>query len=147
MLSGTGTVLFLGAGLVIGLVALVLAVVRLDGHREREIYARAARRFRIINLIQGGTIAAAVVAGNLTDHRAWIPGLIAIIVGVHFLPLARPFERPEYRWIAAGLVATGLVGCVLALAGLHVAAVLPVVGLTCTVILWGSVGCLVLRAR
>jgi hypothetical protein len=42
----------------------------------------------------------------------WIPVAVALIVGVHFLPLAYIFEVPLYYW-TGGLSVLGVLGCLL----------------------------------
>ena len=55
---------------------------------------------------------------------------------MHVLPLARLFDAPEYRWVAALMIATGLAGGLMAGGG---SAELRMVSLACAVVLWGSV--------
>ena len=42
----------------------------------------------------------------------WIPIAVALIVGVHFLPLAHVFEVPLYYWTGA-LSTLGVIACLL----------------------------------
>lgn len=49
-----------------------------------------------------GSLAALTVAG-LLGRPEWDPALVALAVGLHFLPLARAFHRPLYYFTAAGL--------------------------------------------
>lgn len=56
------------------------------------------RRFSLIFMIEFGLIAA---AANLLSHFGrldWIVPAVGIIVGAHFLPLARVFDYPVYNW-------------------------------------------------
>ena len=73
----------------------------------------------------------------------WIPIVVAVIVGLHFLPLARVFEVPLYYWTGAlsvlGMLACSLIpdpGTRLLSAGLVMAA-----------ILWATALLLLLRAH
>ncbi len=40
----------------------------------------------------------------------WIPIAVAVIVGLHFIPLARVFEVPLYYWTGV-LSVLGMLGC------------------------------------
>ncbi|MEU9480704.1 hypothetical protein [Streptomyces sp. NPDC048191] len=145
-LGGTVGVAVAVAGPVLGAVFFRLAARRLPGHGEQELYASAAGRFRTTNLVQAGAIAAVIALGNVTGERGWIPGLIAVVVGLHFLPLAGPFARPEYRWVGGLMAALGAAGCGLAVAGAPVSRVLAVVGLGSAAVLWASVVWLLVTA-
>ncbi|WP_433544194.1 hypothetical protein ACQPZG_03115 (plasmid) [Streptomyces sp. CA-294286] len=126
------------AGAVAAVSLLVLAARRLDGTGGREAYERGARTFMWSNVGQGAGIAVVVVVGNLTGASSWIPALIAVVVGVHFFPLARPFGRPEYRWTGALLLCVGAVCCAVALAGAPQSTVQTAAGLGCAGVLWAT---------
>lgn len=127
------------AGVAIGVTLIAVVWRRLSAEGEQARFERNARAFTVVNIGQGVGIALVIVVANVLDAAAWIPALIAIVVGVHFLPLARLFAAPEYRWVAALLIATGLAGGLMAGAGSADDTVLRVVGLACAVVLWGSV--------
>ena len=129
----------LALGVVIGLTLAVNAARRLSAHGEQERFERNARQFAMINVIQALGIAATIVVADRIGATAWIPAVIAIAVGVHFLPLARLFAAPEYRWTGALMIGVGVVGAALALAGVAASVVLTVVGLSTAVTLWASV--------
>jgi hypothetical protein len=68
--------------------------------------------FGIIFGVKAGLIA---LCSTLLARRGlglWIPIAIAIIVGVHFLPLARVFEVRLYYWTGS-LSVLGVLGCLL----------------------------------
>jgi hypothetical protein len=67
-----------------------------------------------------------------------VPTVVGLVVGVHFVPLARLFDQPEYRVTAAGLVGGGVLGlAALALgAGPETSRVL--VGSVAAVTLWAT---------
>ena len=73
----------------------------------------------------------------------WIEIAIAIIVGLHFIPLARVFEAPVYYWTGVLCVA-GMLGCSLIRAadtrGLCA-------GLTMAAVFWLTAVVLLLQAR
>lgn len=139
ILSGSARIPVLAAGIVAAVVLFVLAVRRLDARGELEAYERAAGRFRTVNIIQGLLIGATAVLANVFHVQPWIPGAVAIIVGLHFLPLAGLFGRPEYRWIGVLMAVVGVAGCAIAFGGGSVTGVLSPVGMACTLVLWGSV--------
>lgn len=123
-------------GLVAGGALFTLALRRLNGVGEREMYERGARRFRVVNLTQVAAIVAVIVGANRAGAPAWIPGLIAVVVGAHFLPLAPLFRMPVYRWTGGLLIGAGLAGCGIALAGGAAGTTRAVVCLACAAVLW-----------
>jgi hypothetical protein len=73
----------------------------------------------------------------------WIPVAAAVIVGLHFIPLARVFEVPLYYW--TGLFSVlGVLGCSLIRdAGMRLLGT----GLTMAAVLWLTAVLLLLQAR
>lgn len=73
----------------------------------------------------------------------WIPVAAAVIVGLHFIPLARVFEVPLYYW--TGLLSVlGVLGCSLIRdAGMRLLGT----GLTMAAVLWLTAVLLLLQAR
>jgi hypothetical protein len=59
-----------------------------------QLQAERARVFRQVNLIQWLTVAAFIVVLNVIGHTEWITASIILVVGLHFLPLARLFRSP-----------------------------------------------------
>lgn len=104
---------------------------------------RIAIRFNIIFAAEGAAIAIAVAVCNAAGRTALIPIVTALIVGIHFFPLASLFRVKFYHL-------TGALLCLLALATLlflpaeaklgaaHINAYMSVVGLGNAVILWGT---------
>lgn len=137
-LEGATRVAVLALGLVFAAALLVVAVRTLGTAGEREAYERAYRTLVWSNLAQGLGIAVVIVLGNITGQQGWIPALIALVVGAHFFPLSRAFGHPEYRGTGALLIAVGVVGCVTAVAGGSVSAVLTLVGLCSAAVLWAT---------
>jgi hypothetical protein len=66
-----------------------------------------------------------------------IPPLIAVVVGLHFLPLAAVFEQPRLRIPAALLIASGAAGMTVWLTNGPDETVRLVVGLISALSLWG----------
>jgi hypothetical protein len=93
---------------------------------------RIGQRFGRINAVQWGSIIAAIIALNVIHRTGFIAPAIAVIVGIHFLPLAALFRQPSYY-------ATGTLGCIIGAIGFLMAddaARLSVVGLSFGLLLW-----------
>jgi hypothetical protein len=91
-----------------------------------------ARHFYIIFGVELAAIFLAVVVLKALSYPDYILCGIAIIVGVHFFPLAALFRAPVYY-------GTGLVGCAIGLAGFLVADAdlrQKIVGLSFGLLLW-----------
>jgi hypothetical protein len=104
---------------------------------------RAGGVFGIIFGLEGGLIA--LVSTLLGRWRLgdWIPVAVALIVGVHFLPLASVFEMPLYYW-TGGLSILGVLGCL----RIHeVGPRLLCVGLVMGAVLWATTLLLLVRTR
>lgn len=138
VLDGSARTAALVAGAVLAATLLVLAARRLDGTGGREAYERSARTFKWSNVGQGVGIAVVIAVGNITGGYSWIPALIAIVVGAHFFPLARPFGRLEYRWTGSLLIVVGVAGCAMALSGASESGVQTVAGLGSATVLWAT---------
>ena len=63
-------------------------------------------------------IVAAIVIANAIDRPHLIPGAVAVLVGLHFIPLGRMFHRPSYQVVALGMAVIGLATIVLILLGI-----------------------------
>lgn len=99
--------------------------------------------FNMVFIAEGLLIGIAIAICNLINKTDLIPGVIAIIVGIHFLPLASLFQIKVYY-------ATGVLLCLLALitwlivpdtvmVGEHqILAPLSLLGFGCALILWAT---------
>ncbi|MGB6687438.1 MAG: hypothetical protein WBE76_06315 [Terracidiphilus sp.] len=104
---------------------------------------RAGILFGIIFGAEGGLIALCATLLARMGLDIWIPIAVAIIVGLHFLPLARVFEVPLYYWTGA-LSVLGMLGCSLIRdAGTRVLCA----GLVMGAVLWLTAAVLLLQAR
>ena len=132
-------------------VLLALCVMRLRGSRnilsiDDPVAAakgkRAGMLFGIIFGLEGGLI---WLCATLLAHvglSIWIPIAVAVIVGLHFIPLARVFEVPLYYWTGV-LSVLGMLGCSLIRdAGTR----LLCAGLIMAVVLWMTALLLLLQA-
>lgn len=109
-----------------------------DGARHLK---RIGFLFNMVFIAEGLLIGIAIAICNLINQTDLIPGVIAIIVGIHFLPLASLFQIKVYY-------ATGVLLCLLALitwlivpdivmVGEHqILAPLSLLGFGCALILW-----------
>ncbi|MCY9006870.1 DUF7010 family protein [Peribacillus frigoritolerans] len=109
-----------------------------DGARRLK---RIGFLFNMVFIAEGLLIGVAIAICNLINQTDLIPGVIAIIVGIHFLPLASLFQIKVYY-------ATGVLLCLLALitwlnvpdtvmVGEHqILAPLSLLGFGCSLILW-----------
>ncbi|MFI6119584.1 hypothetical protein ACIBCU_06990 [Streptomyces sp. NPDC051064] len=96
-----------------------------------------ARSVGIVNVVEIAAIFAVIAACNATGHPAFIPPAIALVVGLHFVPLARLYDQWQYKGTAALLSAVAVLGFALIAAGLD-GSVRAVVGLGSAVTLWAS---------
>ena len=128
------------AGCVAAIALLALCVLRLMAVRNIPSFddpvaaAKGKRAGMFFGIIFGGEGVLIWLCAVLLAHlglSTWIPIAVAVIVGLHFIPLARVFEVPLYYWTGAltvlGMLACSLIGnsgTRLLCAGLLMAAVL-----------------------
>jgi hypothetical protein len=136
-LSGWAVTAVLAVSVPTTLVAVVLAA-RVPPEDAGEPVARDwRRRYNRIGAVQGVLVAATVVGCVVAQRPEFIAALVCLVVGLHFLPLARILAEPRY-------VRTGLALCVVGLGGLGLGlAVEPAqanvsVGLAAALTLWAS---------
>jgi hypothetical protein len=72
---------------------------------ERSIVDARRRVFRRVNITQWVTIVAANVGLNAVGRGEWIAPAVILIVGVHFIPLARLFHARRHYVTGAALIA------------------------------------------
>ncbi len=100
--------------------------------------ANWARGVGLVNAAEAVAIAAVIAATAGSGHVRALPAAVALVVGLHFFPLARLYDQRQYRWTGALLSAVALVGLVLTAAGLPGETLRIVVGLGCALVLWGT---------
>jgi hypothetical protein len=140
------------AGSVATIVLLALCVMRLKPLRNiPSIHdpvaaakgKRAGMLFGIIFGTESGLIWLCATLLARLGLSIWIPIAVAVIVGLHFIPLARVFEVPLYYW-AGVLCVLGMLGCSLIRdAGTR----LLCAGLIMAAVLWLTAVLLLLQAR
>jgi hypothetical protein len=70
---------------------------------------RRDRTFNRINIVQWVVCGLSALALNLTGHPEWIMASIILVVGLHFFPLAKLFQRPSHHVMGTILVFIALV--------------------------------------
>lgn len=93
---------------------------------------RMRRQFRAINVVQWVLVISAVYLLYRFKLDAWTAPAIMLIVGLHFLPLARVFRQPAHYLTGVILVVTALVYPILSPGG----PVSPIGCLIAGIILW-----------
>lgn len=130
---------WVGLGLAVAVsIALVVAVYRVGSGRERprELPKDWGRRYGIWVGVEVVLIVAAVMLANRFDLVDFLPGTIAVIVGLHFVPLARAFDEPIYRWGGIAMTVAGLGGVAAAFADGLVAG--GIAGIGSALVLWAT---------
>lgn len=151
-LQGWGVPLLLVTSVAIGIALFIggVSLLRASGkltNQVSNIVLRNGKRtkfwFNIIFAAEGLAIAITIAVSNATRHPELIPVIIAIIVGVHFFPLASLFQVRLYYFTGALLcllaIITWLFIPVKVILGEHQTnAFMSVVGLGSALILWGT---------
>ncbi|AGJ56519.1 hypothetical protein AB0K64_08260 [Streptomyces sp. NPDC053741] len=106
--------------------------------RVVDLPANWARSVGIVNVVELAAIFAVIAASNASGHPGLIPPCIALVVGLHFVPLARLYDQWQYKGTAALLGAVAVLGLALLAAGFSDESVRAVVGLASAVTLWAS---------
>jgi hypothetical protein len=103
---------------------------------------RIRRAVGIWSAVEGVAILIAVnVLRNVGAPDA-VGSAIAIVVGLHFLALARAFPQPLYYWTGAGLIIVGGAALLLPMGPR-----LPVIGCLAALDLWISAGLIIFQGR
>jgi hypothetical protein len=129
----------------LGALVLTAAVVLLlagPGRRapERRRHQPVAwhRRVGRVNLIELGLIAAVVGVCVPTGVPKLVAPLVAVVVGLHFVPLAHLFDQPEYRATALGVLVGAAAGLTALVAGSSDETSRLLVGALCATTLWAT---------
>ncbi|MGI8649557.1 MAG: DUF7010 family protein [Rubrobacter sp.] len=96
------------------------------------------RRFRIVGVTEGLAIGAAVFVLVRVEHSEWIPAIVALIVGLHFFPLASLFRVRLYHATGLLLCAVFALTVILALTSGVSAGWFAVPGIGCALVLWAT---------
>lgn len=103
--------LFLVQGVLLFARSRSFPVVATAGRRRQT--KRIGMRFGLIFGIEGALIGATSGILSGTGHDAYLAPAIALIVGAHFIPLARVFERTFDYGVAAWVIAVAIAGILL----------------------------------
>lgn len=96
--------------------------------------ATTSKRIGKVNMWQWLAIGAAVLLLNVLHKPTYIPYAVVVIVGLHFLPLAKALNCPEYFVSGLCMAAVGLLACGATLGGHDASMATAVTGL----LLWGT---------
>ena len=108
--------------------------------------AKGMRMGKLLGIIFAAESGLIWLCATLLAHLGlslWIPIAIAVIVGLHFIPLARVFEVPVYR-LTGVLCVVGVLGCSL-IRDANVRGLCA--GLTMAAVLWLTAVLFLLQAR
>lgn len=122
--SGQPTLLTYGVPLAVA-VAIIAACLRGDG-AEPEADSESKRRNRLVGIASAAEGVAIFIVVNVLVNVGWndeVAPAIALIVGLHFLPLARWLPARPYYVTAATLIALGLAGVLIQSPGRRLALV------------------------
>lgn len=132
-------------GLILLPIAISLALLACGWRGSRAFPSRGPRAGKVISLWSAIEVAAILVTANVLQylHRGdlMFPAA-AIIVGLHFFPLARGIPVRLYHATGAGFVLAGLIGLLLPAAERPMA-----VGMSAALVLWATALVVVLRTR
>jgi hypothetical protein len=121
-------------------VAVLIVALRLRGAARgrtlRRVMPDAGRKFNLVNVGQTVLIIGAVAALIRAGRPGLIPVVTCLVVGLHFLPLARIFDLSPFWLTGALLVAVAAAGGIGYTAGLADSTVLSIVGFGATAVLW-----------
>lgn len=104
--------------------------------RPRELPKDWGRRYGIWVAFEAVLIVAVIFLYGALDLIDFLPGTIAVIVGAHFLPLARAFDEPMYKWSGYAMIAAGAAGIAAGAGGVAIGG--AVAGFGSAVVLWAT---------
>ena len=134
---GDGPAYWIGLALTAAVSVALIASVRgvaSSRERDRELPKDWGRRDGLWISFEVVLIVAAVLVLRALDLVVLLPGTIAIIVGAHFIPLAKAFDEPMYRWTGYTMIAAGAASIVAGASGVLLAG--AVAGFGCAATLW-----------
>ncbi|MEO8945754.1 MAG: hypothetical protein ABI338_04580, partial [Gemmatimonadaceae bacterium] len=80
------------------------ALATLCGVRRDDFWAEHSRQFKLITIFEGSGCGIVLVLTSHFHRPELLASGIALVVGLHFLPLARILQFPVYYWVGAGIV-------------------------------------------
>jgi hypothetical protein len=136
---GPVVALLLGALIVaiaVGVAVLSTRWATASGDVVRNPAGNAQAVFNLVNVGQVVLILIAVLGLVKAGSPGLIPSAVCLVVGLHFIPLARVFDVPTYYLLAAAMVAVAVAGAVIHWSGGADASVQAFVGFLAAVCLW-----------
>lgn len=118
--AGQRFVGLLVAGMVLGalaLVAAIVATVRTPGPPTMAVDPQVRRTYNLALVAEVAAILAAALLLARAGRSDLLPAVVLVVVGVHFLPLAKAFVLPVVRYAAWASMLVGLVALWAGLAG------------------------------
>lgn len=99
----------------------------------------SSRAYRLIVVGQVIAIVAGAIVLSRTGHAPYLPGWVAVVVGVHFLGFGW-FFWAGYYLLGGALIAAGVVGAIVGLAGYSSGSVAATTGLIAALSLFAAAG-------
>lgn len=106
--------------------------------RQRRLPERWNHRIGMVNGAQAAGIAVTVLLLVNLNAAFLLPAAVCLVVGLHFFPLARLYDQPQYRWTGVLLILVAVAGVAVSATGGDAASARAWVGLGAAVVLWGS---------
>lgn len=106
--------------------------------RPRRLPAGWYRSAGLVNIVQAVAIVVAVVVLVVAGTPAFVPPMVCLIVGAHFIPLSRLFDQPQYRWTGASLCVVAVAGLIILAVGAGAPTSRAVTGMGAAVVLWAT---------
>ncbi|WNM34719.1 hypothetical protein RKE30_32290 [Streptomyces sp. Li-HN-5-11] len=120
-------------------VVVTVRVGTLPVHRPaRRVAPDSLRVFGQVNLGQTVAVVVAVLLLGLSGLWSYVPAAVCLIVGLHFLPLARSFAQPQFWWTGGLLVLLAFAAASALAAGGDPADVRVLTGLGAACVLWAA---------
>lgn len=134
-------------GVVVALGIIAAAFRRADvAERRRSLPERWHRTVGLVNGGQFALIAVLVGVGVAAGVPQIVPPAVCLVVGLHFFPLARLFDQPQYTATAIGLCVAAVLGGLVLVVGPGPEVSRLVVGSLAALVLWATAARLALRA-
>ncbi|WP_327430509.1 hypothetical protein [Streptomyces sp. NBC_01236] len=129
----------LAAAVAVTAVTLTIRFGALPGQRRmRRVAPNSFRVFGQVNIGQTVAVVAAILLLGRLDLWLYVPAAVCLIVGLHFLPLARSFAQPQYWWTGALLMALALAAILTLAGGIGAANVRVLLGFGAAAVLWAT---------
>jgi hypothetical protein len=129
--------------LMTGSLLIVAAAMIRRGRRPASSGDMPSSAQRRVGRVFGAIFAAEIIAMNIVAYllvghhlTAYLMPAIAIVVGLHFYPLAPLFRAPQYHVTATAMTLAGVIGIVLLATGLTANPVNAMVDIVCAITLW-----------